>query len=369
MALTLKPLTTNKKAGKHLKPIKPLTTNQKVWAFMAAIFLILCGIVVTLFYFRDIFIVLLVGICFISLVDKARRIFNKYTTPFTQRQKYSLSIALILLSSSILIYLLLIQIEHILTLFLALPNLQEMLTRGLALVLEFMEVLPEAMVDELGHYIDNMFNQTGTLLTTVVSQMLYYALCVILIYPILISLYFKEREKIHNKITGLVPVQFKKDFEKTTSAIMFQTNNYFTAKIIETLTVTIISCIGFYLIGLPGWLFFGIIMGLLNNIPYIGPVIASIPPMIIGLAIGWKIALLALVVCAIVQIIDNAFIVPVMISGKMSLNPLTTVLLILTFAQLFGPLGMILSIPIYFIFRIVLTESYQLLTHIFPEFE
>ena len=110
-------------------------------------------------------------------------------------------------------------------------------------------------------------------------------------------------------------------------------------------------------------------MGLLNNIPYVGPIIGTIPPVIIGFAVGWKVALFALLVCLIVQVIDNMYLIPFMISGKVSVNPLVTCLLILIFAQLFGPLGMILSIPSYIIFRIILGESYKLLTHIFPERE
>jgi predicted PurR-regulated permease PerM len=102
-------------------------------------------------------------------------------------------------------------------------------------------------------------------------------------------------------------------------------------------------------------------------VPYIGPILAAIPPAIIGLAIGWKVALLSFLVYIIVQVIDNVYFIPFMISGKVSINPLLTVLLVLVFAELFGPLGMILSIPIYIIFRIILKESYHLLTHIFPE--
>jgi len=336
---------------------------------MAAIFLILCGIIIVLFYFQEIFIVLLLGICLLALVDKGSRIFNKYTTNFTRKQKYALAIALLLILISALIYLIMIQIEHLMALILTLPNLQEMVNRGFSMLLEFMNVLPESIVDELHLYIENLINQIGLVITSIVSQLLYYALCMVLIYPILFSLYFTDKEKIKKEIMKLVPVQFQGEFKKTASAILVQSNNYFIAKILESIGMALLSCIGFYIIGLPGWLFLGIMMGLLNNVPYIGPIIASIPPTIIGLAIGWKVAIFAFIVCVAVQVIDNIYFIPIMISGKVSLNPLTTVLVILIFAQLFGPLGMILSIPIYIIFQIILTESYQLLTHVFPEID
>ena len=345
----------------------PLTTNKKVWISMAAIFSILCGIIIVLFYFQEIFIVLLLGICLLALVDKGSRIFNKYTSKLTKKQKYVLAAILILILASVLVYLIMIQVEHLMSLILTLPNLQEMVNRGFALLLEFLRGLPEPMVDELHLFVEKLIDQIGSIITSIVSQLLYYALCMVLIYPIMFSLYLTDKEKIKKEIMKLVPVQFQGEFKKTTSTILVQSNNYFIAKILESIGMAILSCIGFYIVGLPGWLFLGIIMGLLNNVPYIGPIIGSIPPIIIGLAIGWKVAVFAFIVCLTVQIIDNIYFIPVMISGKVSLNPLTTVLVILIFAQLFGPLGMILSIPIYIIFQIILTESYQLLTHVFPE--
>jgi len=336
---------------------------------MAGIFSILCGILIVLFYFQEIFIVLLIGICLIVLMDKAMRIFNKYTANYTRRQKYVLAIAFILILVSAIIYLIMIQIEHLLTLILTLPAFQETVNRGFALLFEFMRVLPEPMVDEIRLFVEKLINQIGLMITSMVSQLLYYVLCMILIYPPMFKLYFKDRKAIKKEIMELVPVQFKNEFKKTAKAILIQSNNYFIAKIIESIGIAVLSCIGFYIIGLPGWLFLGIVMGLLNNVPYIGPIIASIPPIIIGLAVGWKVAVFAFIVCVAVQVIDNIYFIPIMISGKVSLNPLTTVLVILTFAQLFGPLGMILSIPIFMIFRIVLTESYQLLTHVFPEID
>ena len=349
-------------------PLSPLTTNKKVWVSMAGIFAILCSVLIILFYFQEIFIVLLVGICLIVLMDKAIRIFNKYTANFTKKQKFVLAAVLILISGTIILYLIIIQIEHLMMLILT-PSLQEMINRGFALLLEFMKGLPEPLVGEILLNIEKMINQVALMVTAAVSQLLYYALCMILIYPVMFSLYFKDRGRIKKEIMEMVPIRFKSEFKKTALAILTQSNNYFIAKIIESIGMAVLSCIGFYIIGLPGWLFLGIMLGLLNNVPYIGPIIATIPPAIIGLAIGWKVALFAIIVCTIVQIIDNIYFIPFMISGKVSLNPLTTVLIILTFAQLFGPLGMILSIPIFIIFRIVLTESYQLLTHIFPEAE
>jgi len=68
-------------------------------------------------------------------------------------------------------------------------------------------------------------------------------------------------------------------------------------------------------------------------------------------------------------VIDNVYLIPVVISKKVQVNSLLTVVLILAFSQAFGMLGMILAIPVYIICRIIFTEAYKQLIRIFPSEE
>jgi len=345
----------------------PLTTNKKVWLMMAAIAAILCGVILTLFYFQELFIVLLFGLCLIVLMDKAIRLFNKYTTKYTKNQKRVIAIVILLLLGSVCGYLIIAQILNISSLFADLTRVQIMINSGTQMLADMLEILPDAVTDRVQDFFDGLVNAVFAYVRTFVSQAFLYIIAIILIYPIMFSMYFKDKGSIKRVVENLIPPRFEKEFKSTSSAILTRSNNFFVAKIIESIGVAAICSIGFYLVGLPGWLFLGIAAGLLNNVPYIGPTFSTIPPFVIGLVIGWKVALLAVAVCVIAQLVDNLYLIPFMISSKISVNPLTTVLLILICSQLFGILGMILGLPIYIICKIILVEAYKLLILVFPE--
>ncbi|WNY27900.1 hypothetical protein MmiEs2_00790 [Methanimicrococcus stummii] len=345
----------------------PLTTSKRVWLAMAGIFAALCAIIMTLFYFSELFIVILFGLCFIALLNKAIKIFNKYTGQYTRKQKQVLAIAGVLLTVAICGYFFITQINNLSDLFSDLTGLQDMILQGTQLFLDTLSVLPDAVTNWVQNMIDSIVNSIFSYTRAFLSQALFYILAIVLLYPIMFKMYFKDGERLKKVINSAVPKRFENEFAYTANAVLTQSNNFFVAKIIESFGIAFICCTGFYLIGLPGWLFLGILAGLLNNVPYIGPIFATIPPVIIGFVIGWKVALLAAGVCLIAQIVDNIYLVPFMISSKVSVNPFTTVLLILIFSQLYGALGMILSIPIYIICKIILVESYKLLVRLFPE--
>jgi predicted PurR-regulated permease PerM len=76
-------------------------------------------------------------------------------------------------------------------------------------------------------------------------------------------------------------------------------------------------------------------------------------------------ALFAIITVIIAQLIDNLYLIPFMISEKVNINPLLSVVLTLAASKLLGPLGMVLAIPIYIIYKIIIKESYRELVNIY----
>ena len=97
-------------------------------------------------------------------------------------------------------------------------------------------------------------------------------------------------------------------------SIGHELEDFFSAKMIESAIVDLICCIGFYLGGLEGWLFLGVLAGFLNIIPYIGPLLGAIPPVIVGYIDSPMTALFAMITVIIAHVIDNLFLIPFMIS-------------------------------------------------------
>lgn len=89
-----------------------------------------------------------------------------------------------------------------------------------------------------------------------------------------------------------------------------------------------------------------LIGGIMEFIPYIGPLIALIPAVIIGLGISWKAALVITALYLIIQRIENDVLVPYVMSKALDLSPFLVFVVMMMGASLGGILGIILAVPI-----------------------
>lgn len=112
------------------------------------------------------------------------------------------------------------------------------------------------------------------------------------------------------------------------------------------LFVGTIATLGLWLIGVPAALALGIIAGLLEFIPYIGPALSFIPATVVALAISPKMALWVLGLYAVVQSLESTVVTPLLMKQMVKLPPALTLLFQTMMAALFGFLGLLLAVPI-----------------------
>jgi predicted PurR-regulated permease PerM len=112
----------------------------------------------------------------------------------------------------------------------------------------------------------------------------------------------------------------------------------------------IVGCMvsaGLYAIRLPLWLVVGMIAGMFNIIPLIGPYIGAIPGIIVALATkDVKAAIGVAIVMVVAQQIDNHFITPFVMKRAVHLHPAAVVLSLLVFGTIGGFLGLLLAVPL-----------------------
>lgn len=181
------------------------------------------------------------------------------------------------------------------------------------------------------------------------------------------GMYFKHHNRIESYIKAYAPPEHAEGIGRALKSIGRELEDFFSAKMLESAIVGLICCIGFYLGGLEGWLFLGILAGFLNIIPYLGPLLGAIPPVIVGYIDSPMTAIFAVITVILAQTIDNLYLIPFMISEKVNINPLLSVVLTLAASKLLGPLRMVLAIPIYIIYKIIIRESYRELINIYRE--
>ena len=130
------------------------------------------------------------------------------------------------------------------------------------------------------------------------------------------------------------------------------------------LAVSILSWILFKIVGLPSPMLFGVIAGITNIIPYIGPWIGGAIAGIVGFTVSPLVGVLTIVVALLVQQVDNIVLHPVIMSKTVHLHPVTIMITLLIFGYFWGIIGMILSTPIVAGLKIILNaidERYEIL--------
>jgi predicted PurR-regulated permease PerM len=173
-----------------------------------------------------------------------------------------------------------------------------------------------------------------------------------------------ERRSIGRWILDLMPAHIEKYLIGHYHAIQMTLNSWIKAMLILSISIFSITYIGLTLVEIifgfdTGRTFtLALISGVMEFIPYIGPILALIPALIIGLGIGWEAALVITILYIIIQQTENNILVPYVMSRSLDLSPFLIFVVMLIGATLGGILGIILAVPITAIGR-VFYMSYQ----------
>jgi predicted PurR-regulated permease PerM len=124
------------------------------------------------------------------------------------------------------------------------------------------------------------------------------------------------------------------------------------------LIVGAMSALGLWLIGVPAALALGLIAGLLEFIPYVGPTLSFVPAIVVALAISPEKAIWVVVLYAIIQLFESNLIMPLLMKQMVALPPALTLLFQALMATLFGFLGLLLAVPMLATVKILVQELY-----------
>ncbi len=122
------------------------------------------------------------------------------------------------------------------------------------------------------------------------------------------------------------------------------------------LIIGVLATIGYGVLGLRFWPVLGLIAGVTEIIPILGPWLGGIPAVVIALTEGWQKAAFVVGFIVILQFLENLILVPRVMRGAVGLTPLTVFLAVLAGTNFFGPAGAVLAIPIAALIQVILTD-------------
>lgn len=131
--------------------------------------------------------------------------------------------------------------------------------------------------------------------------------------------------------------------------------SYMSGLLIEMVIVAVVNCAGFLILGIRYAIFLGVLAAILNLIPYVGMIIATVICMLVTVTTSQDLSQVLYVVIVLggVQFIDNNILMPRIVGSKVRINALVTILGVLIGGTLAGVAGMFLSIPAIAIMKAV----------------
>lgn len=176
----------------------------------------------------------------------------------------------------------------------------------------------------------------------------------ILLIPVYVFLFLFYKPLLLEFIHKLFPVNKDRAVNEVLTEIKALIQSYLVGLLIEAAIVTTLNTSGLLLIGIDYAILLGIIGAILNLIPYIGGIVATLLPMTLALATKEPIyALYVLILYSFVQLVDNNFIVPKIVASKVRINALVSIVIVLVGGALWGVAGMFLSLPLIAICKVI----------------
>ncbi len=346
------------------------STEKSVWIPILILFIILSLLVALLFYFSDLFVVLIVGGVIILITERGHKKFKKAISGFkfygNKLLKTTFTIMIVLFWLIFLYLLISFTVKDINS---TVGFMQENNASVEQIYIEKGEaILGKDMIDII--QTENIFNSIQNFITkillSIVSGIAIFIAEAVIIIPLMFAFYFKNRNNLKEKISKLIPKKFRKGFTNILVNSSKKLKEYTYTKLIESFIIAVICAIGFYIAGLKGWLLFSLLCGTLNIIPYLGPWIGAVGPILVSL-LSPTTGTFAITAVTLVfaQLVDNFYIIPFLIPKQVSVHPLVSIILIIIGAKLFGPLGMLMALPIYSVYVVVLSGAYKELAMIY----
>jgi len=202
-----------------------------------------------------------------------------------------------------------------------------------------------------------------------------------------ISFFFVKDESLFGRIIGsIVPDTIEDKVQKTVLDIERLLSRYFVGLLMEIFGVVLLDCLGLWLIARIGFnyaLGIAFIAGLLNIIPYVGPLIGEAIGVVLclilkyGAGVGlnvniWIFALIVLAIMLAVQLIDNFIYQPLIYSTSIKAHPLEIFIVLLIAGHIGGIVGMLIAIPAYTVIRVIASRffyDFKIVRRLIPDVE
>ena len=169
--------------------------------------------------------------------------------------------------------------------------------------------------------------------------------------PVLSFYFLRDRELFGYRLSLCIPLKHRKRALHALQEMRREAGGYIRGQLLVALAVGLLTALGLLIVGIPAWLVLGLLMGVCEFIPYIGPLIGGVPIALFSLPMGFHALLWGLGVTVLVQQIEGYFLSPRLMGEATGLHPVSVLLLLSAGGLLLGLPGMVGAVPAYVCLR------------------
>ena len=209
--------------------------------------------------------------------------------------------------------------------------------------------LQDNIADNQGDFFSDQLTEITDITLSVLETLFFLILAPVIAFYVLLDL-----PTLRRKATELIPERHRAETAHVANQLGNAIGGFLRGQLLVALIVGVMTSFGFWLVGLPFWLLIGMIAGLLNIIPFVGPWVGGTLGVLVALATtDLQTALWTGLVALIVQQIDNHFVSPTVLRATVRLHPALIILGLIAGASLGGFWGVVLTVPLMATVKII----------------
>lgn len=186
-------------------------------------------------------------------------------------------------------------------------------------------------------------------------------LIAVVISPVLAFYLLKDLRRIQGRFWHLLPYSWHRVVYRLGRDLDRVLSGYVRGQLLVALLVGVLAGVYCAAIGVPFSLFIGVVVGLTDVVPYVGPIVGGLPAVLLALSHGFYSALWVVGGFALIHQLEGAVLAPKIIGDAVELHPLLVVLAILVGAETAGIPGMLAAVPVGASLNVLARHLYRLL--------
>lgn len=180
-----------------------------------------------------------------------------------------------------------------------------------------------------------------------------------LLLVVVAGVYIAAQPRIYRSgLLNLIPPKSRVAGRDAIAAAERGLRSWLGAQLIGMVAIGALTTLGLWIIGVPSALALGLLAGLAEFVPIVGPILAAIPALLIALTLGTDTLVWTLVLYLAIQQIEGNVIMPIVTRHAVNLPPALALFSVVALGILFGPLGVLFGAPLAVVIFVLVQELY-----------